>query len=277
MRLTDMPRLRLLLLLPAAFLGLAATDLPETAPLPEPAPRADAAPAADHEDEAGDADAEKEDADQKDAEKEEDGKAADAGEQAPPPDPAPPPADEEALAACERSLEALGATFERRPAIDGPGECGLSATYAVTEIARGVSIAPETQMTCETALATARWVRQVVIPAARVLGDDVRLTGIRQASTYVCRNRNGRADTKISEHAAGAAIDIAAFEFDGHEPLPIVPEPRRGSLEKAFQRAVRGGACIHFTTVLGPGADAYHDDHIHLDIAKRRGGFRLCQ
>jgi hypothetical protein len=29
--------------------------------------------------------------------------------------------------------------------------------------------------------------------------------------------------------------------------------------------------------VLGPGSDAFHDDHLHLDLAERRGGYRLCQ
>ncbi|MEG4644742.1 extensin family protein [Paracoccus sp. APAP_BH8] len=28
---------------------------------------------------------------------------------------------------------------------------------------------------------------------------------------------------------------------------------------------------------LGPGANAAHVDHLHLDIKARRGGFRLCQ
>jgi len=244
----------MLLVIPAAYASIAA-GLPETGPVPERAPREETAPAPSG----------------PQGEVEVDGKPAS------PFDPAPPQPDEAALADCERRLAALGVEFERREAIDDPGRCGLPASYAVTDIAGGVSLAPDTRMTCETALATARWVREVVIPAARVLGDDVRLTGIRQASTYVCRNRNGQSGAKISEHALGRAIDIAAFEFDGHASLSIVPEQRPGSVEKVFQRAVRAGACLHFTTVLGPGADTFHDDHIHLDLAKRRGGYRLCQ
>lgn len=253
MRLRRRRRTRMLLAVPAAFLCLAAADLPETGPVPQTAPRTGAAPVPPPE------------------------KAAGNEDEAPPPDPAPPAADEAALAKCESGLTALGAEFERRAAIDGPGRCGLPATYALTKIARGVSISPETEMTCETALATARWIRQVVVPAARIFGEDVRLTGIRQASTYVCRTRNGQPDAKISEHARGAAIDVATFEFEGHADLSVIPEQRKGSAEMAFQKAVRAGACLHFTTVLGPGADAFHDDHIHLDLAKRRGTYRLCQ
>lgn len=236
-------RMRILPMMPAAFLLLGAADLPATGPVPEPAPRTDAAPVPE----------------------EKTGKPA--------PDPVPPAPGETALAACEAGLAELGVTFERRDPVDGAGNCGLPATYSVTRIAPGVRLEPETQMTC----ATARWVAEVVAPAARVFGEEVRLTSLRHASTYVCRNRNGQPDAKISEHALGRAIDIATFEFEGHAPLAVMPQQRRGSAEMAFQRAVRAGACLHFTTVLGPGADDFHDDHIHLDTAQRRGGYRLCQ
>ncbi len=35
--------------------------------------------------------------------------------------------------------------------------------------------------------------------------------------------------------------------------------------------------CTRFTTVLGPGSDWYHEDHIHLDLAQRRNNYKLCQ
>jgi hypothetical protein len=35
--------------------------------------------------------------------------------------------------------------------------------------------------------------------------------------------------------------------------------------------------CRRFTTVLGPGSDGYHEEHIHLDLAERRSGYRICQ
>src|SRR5262249_16615862 len=36
-------------------------------------------------------------------------------------------------------------------------------------------------------------------------------------------------------------------------------------------------ACARFTTVLGPGSDGYHEDHIHLDRAERHNDYRICQ
>jgi hypothetical protein len=29
--------------------------------------------------------------------------------------------------------------------------------------------------------------------------------------------------------------------------------------------------------VLGPGSDGYHEDHVHVDLAERRGGYRVCE
>jgi len=33
----------------------------------------------------------------------------------------------------------------------------------------------------------------------------------------------------------------------------------------AFQRALNAAACLYFTTVLSPGSDETHRDHMHLD------------
>jgi hypothetical protein len=54
----------------------------------------------------------------------------------------------------------------------------------------------------------------------------------------------------------------------------------RGSRnEQAFLRAVHGGGCHTFTTVLGPDHDRLHHDHLHLDLAKRgpTGQGRICK
>jgi hypothetical protein len=40
---------------------------------------------------------------------------------------------------------------------------------------------------------------------------------------------------------------------------------------------MRVSACKRFTTVLAPGADKAHANHLHVDLAKRRGGYRMCQ
>jgi len=50
-----------------------------------------------------------------------------------------------------------------------------------------------------------------------------------------------------------------------------------GSPEEAFQKAARDGACKSFTTVLGPGSDPSHANHLHLDQRERGKGYRICQ
>jgi hypothetical protein len=35
--------------------------------------------------------------------------------------------------------------------------------------------------------------------------------------------------------------------------------------------------CARFTTVLGPGSDWYHEEHIHLDLMERHNNYKICQ
>jgi hypothetical protein len=187
-----------------------------------------------------------------------------------------PEARHESDAVCEATLLALGAAFRRLDPIDDGEGCAVAAPYALARPAPGVTLEPETQMTCETALATTRWVQSVAAPAARALGEGEALTGVMHGSTYVCRGRVGDA-AQPSEHGAGQAIDIVSFRFRSGETVPVRPRKGEGTLTEAFQATVRSGACLFFTTVLGPGSDAHHDDHLHLDVRERPGDFRLCQ
>ena len=182
-----------------------------------------------------------------------------------------------ALASCEADLRKLEVTFERLDPVIGENGCGINAPYTITEIAKGVALKPATQLRCKTALFLARWVETVVLAATSTLPGEMHLKAINHGSTYVCRRRNNSPTGKISEHGTGNAIDITDFEFAGRKPVAISPRAGDGNMEEAFQRAVRAGACLHFTTVLGPGANASHDDHLHLDIARRKRGYRLCQ
>lgn len=261
-----MKRRLVALLLPAAMLVVAGAELPETGPVPpekpapeEPAPNDD--PGAD---------------------KELSGKRIpDAGTEpsAGPPKPeiqAPEPELAE-LKTCEAELKRLGVVYEREEAIIGENGCGIVAPYSISSIAKGVAISPATSMRCATALSLARWVSDVVIPSTAAFPDDIRLSEISHGSTYVCRRRNNSPTGKMSEHSIGNAVDVMGFGFEGREPIPVSPRAGDGTMEEAFQRAVRAGACLHFTTVLGPGSDSNHNDHLHLDIIERRSGYRLCQ
>ncbi|MBO6784287.1 MAG: extensin family protein [Alphaproteobacteria bacterium] len=180
---------------------------------------------------------------------------------------------------CTLALKKLGARFAVSDPVldDDDAQCGILRPVIVSQAAHGVQLNPPGPMRCATALALAEWVDTFVVPASRNLPERGLLTQINQSSPYVCRRRNNLPTGKLSEHAFGNALDISSFEFAEGRPIPVEPREREGTPAEAFQRAVRASACLNFTTVLGPGTDSSHDDHLHLDIKARRGGFRLCQ
>ncbi|MCM2403562.1 extensin family protein [Rhizobium sp. S153] len=201
---------------------------------------------------------------------------------APAPAPTPPPPveaeDPAAFEACTKELSTLGVAFKPLPRIDDGDGCGIDRPIAVTALSRSVKLEPEATLRCDTALELARMTRDMLEPAARLaMPEKGRLTAVHHASAYVCRNRNGADDGKISEHARGNAIDISSLEFDkGTEPMSIA-KPEDSDLPAAFQRSLNAFACLYFRTVLSPGSDAAHQDHLHLDIIERNGDFRYCR
>jgi len=199
----------------------------------------------------------------------------------PAPEPPPPPVEAESeadAALCQRALTELGAEFTPISRIDDGDGCGIDKPIRIKTLMTGVQIAPEATVRCETALQLARWVQSAVIPAAGVaLADKGKLTTVDQASGYVCRKRNNASVGKISEHARGNGIDLAGLTFEkGSVPMKIVTQ-EDSTLEGAYQRSLNATACLYFTTVLSPGSDAAHQDHMHLDVIGRKGGYRLCQ
>lgn len=185
--------------------------------------------------------------------------------------PAPPgaAADE---ASCQARISRLGARFEVRPPIQ-EGACGGHDLVLLSGLPDGVAVSPPALMACPVAEALAHWSRDVVaVETGRNLG--TALTKIRIGTSYECRDqRNG---AKLSEHAFANGVDLMGFEFSRHEPLTI-GSPAADTPESAFQDAVRRGACSHFTTVLGPGSDPAHGNHLHLDLRDRKAGYRICQ
>ncbi|MGK7727596.1 hypothetical protein MAA5396_02516 [Marinovum algicola] len=183
------------------------------------------------------------------------------------------------LAACLAALDLLGVQYQTIAPISEPEDaaCGIRQPVEVSALPGGVALEPAGQMRCETALALGQWVQDFVIPAAERLPERGALAAIDQGSSYICRRRNSQPDGKLSEHAVGNGIDITGFRFASGAPIPIQPRERDGGMAEAFQDTVRATACLHFTTVLGPGTDATHSDHLHLDVIARSSGFRLCQ
>jgi hypothetical protein len=147
------------------------------------------------------------------------------------------------------------------------GRCTVPDPVALSALPGGVDLSTKAIVNCDVARNVAAWVEDTVQPAAKKVGG--RVTGLRVAASYDCRGRNRIKGAKLSEHGHGNAIDISAFEIDDKRWIEVGPDWGKGAAGD-FLKEVRGEACGTFTTVLGPGSDPYHSDHIHLDRAKRR-------
>jgi len=196
-----------------------------------------------------------------------------------PPEPTPAPrAPTETAAeysACLGRLRALGVAFSEETPIDPLGDCHVDRPLDVTSIGSGIAIEPEAIMNCAIAESLALWAANVVVPAARSVLDAKPET-ILHGSTYVCRPRNNAEGAKLSEHANANAVDVMSIAFADRDPIEIRARDS-GEPEGEFQAGIRAGGCAYFTTVLGPGSNAAHATHLHFDLAKRRGGYRLCE
>src|SRR3954451_12130662 len=139
-----------------------------------------------------------------------------------------------------------------------------------------VSMKPAATLACPIVSALDRWLSDSVQPAAmRWFG--ARVVEIKQISAYSCRGMNGNPHAHISEHAFGNALDIAAFTLADGRRITVKDGWRGMPEEQGFLRDVQGAACQQFNTVLAPGSNVYHYDHIHVDLMRRSSRRVICQ
>ena len=139
-----------------------------------------------------------------------------------------------------------------------------------------VSMKPAATLACPIVSALDRWLTDSVQPAAmRWFG--VRVVEIKQISAYSCRGMNGNPHAHISEHAFGNALDIAAFTLADGRRITVKGGWRGMPEEQGFLRDVQASACQQFNTVLAPGSNSHHEDHIHVDLMRRASGRTICQ
>jgi hypothetical protein len=139
-----------------------------------------------------------------------------------------------------------------------------------------VAVRPAATLACPIVSALDRWLADSVQPAAtRWFG--ARVVEIKQISAYSCRGMNGNASAHISEHAFGNALDIAAFTLADGRRITVKDGWRGLPEEQGFLRDVQAAACQQFSTVLAPGSNAYHHDHIHVDLMRRASRRVVCE
>lgn len=184
--------------------------------------------------------------------------------------PEPPPPS-----ACRLALTDDIAIAPSIAAVRGPGACGgedLVRLEAVVLPGKGrVVVKPAATLRCPMARAISDWVRTDIAALAADRG--TRPVELDNFDSFDCRGRNGVAGAKLSEHGRANALDVRSFRFADGRTLSLTDrEAPQDAREK-----VRESACARFTTVLGPGSDSYHENHIHLDLIERHNGYRICQ
>lgn len=162
--------------------------------------------------------------------------------------------------------------------IDGPGICGMDHPFKVSAFTNGsVGLTSKVTLACPIIPSIDTWLDEIVKPAAE-LYFGVQVVDVR-AGSYSCRPRNNQRGAKLSEHAFGNALDIMAFVLADGREVSVVKGWKGSPSEQDFLREAFVGACRYFTTVLAPGSDQFHFDHLHLDLARHdpRGERRICQ
>jgi hypothetical protein len=177
--------------------------------------------------------------------------------------------------ACRLALTEEIAIAPSIPDIKGPGGCGGEDLVRLEAIVlpdkRKVAVKPAAILRCKMATAIADWVRSDIVPIAAKLGSQ--LSDLDNFDSYECRGRNRVAGAQLSEHGRANALDIRAFKFVGGNSIFLTDR----SVAREVRESVLHSACARFSTVLGPGSDWYHEDHIHLDVSERRNNYRICQ
>ena len=184
-----------------------------------------------------------------------------------------------APSACRQRLEKL-AVITPMPRLIGPGSCGGADIVRVDAVmiagskpseSRRVEIKPAPYLQCPMAEQLALWVRDDTTPLLAAVGGVMK--SLETYDDFSCRGRNRKLFGKVSEHGKANAIDLRGFTLQDGRYIHLTDM----KADRPLREGARKSACSRFKTVLGPGSDGYHEEHIHIDLAERRNDYRLCQ
>jgi hypothetical protein len=161
---------------------------------------------------------------------------------------------------------------------DGCTVQGVVEIDAVSSPFGKVSLTGKPTMSCQFARRFTTWVSDVAAPLTlSYMGS--KLSVIETAGSFVCRTRDNRPGEKLSEHAKGNAVDVAAFRLENRQILSVGSAVASAKIDGVLVRALRTTACGYFTTVLGPGSDEAHSEHLHFDYGLHgpTDNYRICE
>jgi hypothetical protein len=136
---------------------------------------------------------------------------------------------------------------------------------------RRVSIKPAAILRCAMASAIADWIRTDMAPLAASLGSVI--SDLDNFDSFECRGRNRVLGARLSEHGRANALDVRALNLANGQSISLTDR----TVSREVRESVLHSVCARFSTVLGPGSDGYHEDHIHLDLMERHNNYKICQ
>jgi hypothetical protein len=180
---------------------------------------------------------------------------------------------------CMDALQRSGAGYSPIPDRTAGAGCGLHG--AVTLRSAGTArLLPPAPLSCPMALSLAMWERHTLQPASMALFG-IPARSIEHLGSYACRNINtgegdaGGASERRSRHASADALDIASVTLPGGRRLSVLESGGKDAAtgpDARFMQALHDGACRWFQGTLGPGYNAAHRNHFHVET----GGFSGC-
>jgi hypothetical protein len=175
---------------------------------------------------------------------------------------------------CQLQLSEI-AEFKPLSPITGPGECKATDVVNVNAVLlpdnHRVVFSPVVTLQCSMAEVVTHWIRDDVAPTLDALGMSLR--GVETLESFGCRSFNGISGAHLSEHGHANALDIRSLKLANGTVIELT----NATVSKQLREQLRQTACTRFSTVLGNGADAYHESHVHIDLMQRSNNYKICQ
>jgi hypothetical protein len=186
----------------------------------------------------------------------------------------PPAAPAPALSACRLALTEAIAIAPSIPDIHGTGGCGgedlVRLEAVVLPDKRRVALKPAAILRCAMASEIAAWVRTDIAPLTTSLGSGISV--LDNFDSFECRGRNRVVGAPLSEHGRANALDVRSLKLANGQSIDLADR----TVPRELRESVLHSVCARFSTVLGPGSDGYHEEHIHLDLMERHHDYKIC-
>jgi len=189
----------------------------------------------------------------------------------------PTPKEERGPSACHLRLAQLGMRFTPAAQPAAAGACRIDEAVQLQQLG-SIEFPDRPVLACSFALRLGEWLKESAAPIVIAQAKSP-LDQLATGPGFECRGRNGDAAGKVSEHGFGNAVDITSFRLADRRVFQVKDAMAPSSPAYQTLKGLRGSACGYFTTVLGPGANAAHAEHFHLDLGKhgKSDNYRICE